>query len=291
MRTSISKESILKSGVLFLTVSAFLLSALLFTGCSESATIDDMAIEDTVLIEKIESAAKTSLEVESLPAETATAFSGELADSFAESAELASGLGYKVSIFSDNAERAEEKSDIFFTLEGRKLSDDREKTRKRRHRCFTFNFPITFFMPDNTTITLNEKADWVLIRAWYQANPHGNERPEIVFPVDITLEDGTVQTLLDIDELKEVKKACKEKRDKRKCFRLVLPVSFTMPDATVITVTERADFKLIREWHIANPDATEKGTLNYPVDIMFRDMTTATINDATEMQAAKEACH
>jgi uncharacterized membrane protein YfhO len=274
----------LKSSVLFFTITA-----LLFTSCSESDTSETIA-DDATLITQIESARTVVVDASSLPSTTAAAFNGDLSDSFVESAELATGLGYKVSIFSDNEEREEAQTTVFFTVEGRQLTDTREKSKKRRHKCVRFVFPVTFFMPDNSTITLTEKADWVLIREWYEANIDATERPELVFPLDITLEDGTIETLLNIDELKEVKKSCRADKDKRKCFKLVLPVSFTMPDATVITVNERADFKLIREWHIANPDVTEKRILNYPVDIMYKDGTTATVNDATEILAAKEVC-
>ena len=112
----------------------------------------------------------------------------------------------------------------------------------------------------------------------------------MVFPVDIVLKDGIVQTLLNSDELKDVKRACKENKDKRKCFRLLLPVSFTMPDASVIAVNEKADFELVKEWYIDNPTAEEKGVLNFPVDIIYKDETTATISNADEMLAAKVAC-
>ena len=289
MRTSISKRNILKPSVLFLSMSMFILSALLFISCSESDTSETLASDES-LIEQIESATTVEVDESSLPAAATNVFNGELSDSFVESVQLASGLGYKVSIYSDNEEWANATSDVFFTLQGRFLKDLREKALKRRHRCFNFNFPITFFMPDNTTITLNERTDWMLIREWYQEHPNANARPKIVFPVDITLEDGTVETLLDRSELVDLKEACKEGRNKRKCFRLVLPIRFTMPDATEITVVERVDFKLIRDWYIANPDIQERGRINYPVDIIYRNTTTATINNFAEMIAAKQAC-
>jgi hypothetical protein len=287
MTTSISKKSIFKSSILFFTITAFILSALLFTSCSDAS---DLASDDTVLINKIENAAKTTIDVTSLPSLTDRAFRGDLLDSYTIRAELAAGLGYKVAMATDNESREEEKSDVYFSLEGKQLVDKNEERGKKRHKCFEFSFPITFFMPDNSTITLESKEDWDLVKQWYRENPDANERPELVFPVDIILKDGTVQTLLNVDELSDVKSACRENNDKRKCFRLVLPVSFTMPDTTVIDVAERADFELIKEWYIANPDATEKGVLNFPVDIMYKDETTATINNADEMLAAKADC-
>ncbi len=289
MRTTISRESILKSSILFFSITAFILSALLFTSCSDSDGLETAASDDA-LIAQIEAASTIVVEESSLPSAIVTAFNGDLADSFIETAELAVGLGYKITAITDNVSRAEISSAIFFTTQGRQLENTNEKRKKRRHKCFQFVFPIDFIMPDNSSITLNSKDDWTLIRDWYTANIDVTERPELVFPVDVTLEDDTVQTLLDRDELKTIKDSCKRGKDKRKCFRLVLPVSFTMPDATLITVNQRADFRQLRRWHKANPDVDEKGALNYPVDITYKDGSTATINDADEMKAAKESC-
>ena len=289
MRTSISAKKIQKVSVLFLSISAFILSVLLFTSCSETETVEAIA-DDATLISQIESANTITVDASSLPAATASVFNGDLADSFITNVELASGLGYEVSLSTDNASREDVTSSVFFSTQGKQLADTNEKRAKKRSKCFEFVFPVDFIMPDDTSITLTSKDDWTLIREWYTANPDATERPELVFPVDVTLEDGTVQTLIDSDELATVKDSCKKGKNKRKCYKLVLPVSFTMADASVIEVTERADFKLLREWCKANPDATEKASLNYPVDVIYRDDTTATINDATEMQSAREAC-
>ena len=289
MRTSISKKSTLKSSILFFSIIMFLLSALTFTSCSDSeTTITDT--DDVALIAKIEKASKINVDANSLPAASISVLNSEFADSYVANVAFANDLGYKVTLNTDNDSKEEMDSDVFFAKNGKQLADDNEKRKKRRHKCFQFVFPIDFIMPDDSSITLNSKEDWSLIRDWYEVNSDVKERPELVFPVDITLEDGTVQTLLDRDELKAVKDSCKKGKDKRKCFKLVLPASFTMPDAVVIEVNERKDFKLIREWHKANPDATEKGSLNFPVDIFYRDQTTVTINDASEMETAKQGC-
>lgn len=288
MKTTISRDSILKSSILCLTISAFILSALLFTSCSDAEGIE--ASDDTALIEKIESASKISVEASDLPSATASSLNGDLADSYIESVQLAKGLGYKVALITDNAARVDVQSDVFFSTQGKQLNDTSNKRNRARNKCFEFVYPIDLIMPDNSSITLNSKEDWSLKKAWYEANPDATERPELVFPVAVTLEDGTVQTLIDSDELKTIKDSCKRGKDKRKCFKLVLPVSFTMEDASVIEVTERADFKLLRRWKKANPDATLKPALNFPVDIMYKDDTTATINDAIEMQTAKDDC-
>ena len=285
MKTTISKQNFLKTSTL---AFAFFLT-LILTSCSENS--EGISSGDTALIDKIEATDKITIDKNSLPVETNAAFNSELSDSFIKDAKLAVGLGYKVSIFTDNESREEATSDVYFSVDGRQLNDTDERRRRRRHKCFEFVFPIDFIMPDDSSITLNSQDDWTLIRDWYDANPDVDERPELVFPVDITLkEDGSTQTLIDRDELRAVKDSCKRGKDKRKCFKLVLPVSFTMPDASVIIVNVKEDFRLIRRWHIANPDVDEKGSLNFPVDIEYRDGTITTIADETEMQTAKDNC-
>ena len=287
MKTTISQKHNQELNKLFTLVAMFFFSVMMFTSCSENS---EVISDDALLIEKIESTSKIVVEESALPSTTETVFNEDFIDSYKDKIEYAEGFGYKISISTDNIEREEKNASVYFNLEGRQLEDRRESVVRRRHRCFRFEFPVTFFMPDNTTITLESKDDWVLVRQWYQANPNANERPELIFPFNIILKDGTVQTLLNIDELREVKQACRESRDQRKCFKLVLPVSFTMPDATVITINERQDFRLIRRWHMANPDVDEKGSLNYPVEIEYRNGTVNTIADETEMQAAKDDC-
>lgn len=289
MKTNLLNLSAFKIGIYNFTARIFVATVLLFSACTDSENSDNLTT-DANLIEQIEVASKITLSKTDLPSATNAAFDSDLADSFVETVELASGLGFKVSLFTDNVAREEAKSSVYFSLEGRQLNDQNKRRLKMRNKCFEFVFPVDFIMPDNTSITLNSKDDWSLLRDWYQANLTIKERPELVFPIDITLEDGTVQTIIDVDELRAVKDSCKKNKDKRKCFKLVLPVSFTMPDATQITVSKRADFRLIREWHKANPDIKEKGSLNFPVDIEYKDGTTASIADETAYKAAKESC-
>jgi len=290
MKTIISNKSFFKTSVKSLTIAGVFLSVVLFMSCSNEATIDELAADDTALIEQIESSSKTTVSVTSLPTAANTAFNGDLADSFVESVQLAQGFGYKVALITDNVSKSELKSNVYFSLSGKQLNDKDEHRNARRRECFNFVFPIDFIMPDNSSITLTSKEDWVLIKEWYQANPTVKTRPTFVFPINITLKDGTTQTILNQEELLVLKDSCRKNRDERKCVELVLPVSFTMPDANVITVNVREDFKLLREWHKANPTIKERGTLIFPVDVTFKDGTTTTIASELALRVANNSC-
>jgi len=290
MRTSIPKQSIFKSSKVLYTIIGFFFSVLVLTSCSDSDGMYGLEIEDTALIDEIESATRVSVASTSLPSATETALRGDFADSYIVEVELAKDLGYKVLLETDNESRVEAKSEVYFSTKGKLLKDLKEKRIRKRYKCFQFVFPVDFIMPDTTSITLNSKDEWIMIKDWYVANKGVKKRPELVFPVDITIEDGTLQTLIDRGDLRRMKDSCKKSKDKRKCFKLILPVVYTMQDGTIIEVKERADFKLLRAWHKANPTVKEKGVLNFPIDIEYKDGTSATINDQKAFEVAKDAC-
>ena len=159
----------------------------------------------------------------------------------------------------------------------------------KRKKCFEFVFPVSYTMPDGSSITIESKEDWSLLREWYENNPAYEEKPALNFPVDIEYRDGNTSTINTIEELREARMDCK-KDHVRKCFELVLPVSMTMPDGTTITVETEDDWALVKEWHLNNPEVEERGSLVYPVDIVYEDGTTFTINNEEEMRRAKIDC-
>jgi hypothetical protein len=160
-----------------------------------------------------------------------------------------------------------------------------------KKRCFELVLPVTFTMPDDSEITIEDKEDWQLIKDWYAGHPEEESRPELQFPVDIEWKDGTVQTINSREEMMEAKKECGEKGwGKKRCFVLVHPVTFIMPDGTEIEITSKEDRYLIKQWYEAHPEETERPELQFPVEIKYKDGTVVTINNQEEMKAAKEDC-
>ena len=69
--------------------------------------------------------------------------------------------------------------------------------------CFDLVFPITMTMPDDTTVTGNDKeALGTAIKNWYTANPTSTEKPTFNYPIQITFKDGTMKTINNDIELK-----------------------------------------------------------------------------------------
>ena len=161
--------------------------------------------------------------------------------------------------------------------------------------CFELVLPVSFVMPDGSTITVENDSGWVDLRSWYETNPDAEGRPELQYPVDILFDDETV-TINNAEEMNMVKRECWEYEDEgRECFGLVYPVTFIMPDGSSIVVAtdDENGWQEVKNWYDANPESEERPTLQYPVDIIYRTIdgdSTVTINNEEEMEAAKDDC-
>lgn len=71
--------------------------------------------------------------------------------------------------------------------------------------CFTVNFPVTVTTA-NGEVTL---ADKDALKELLKSLKGTGSKPQFVFPISITLEDGTVQTVNSAEELKAIKEACR----------------------------------------------------------------------------------
>ena len=71
--------------------------------------------------------------------------------------------------------------------------------------CFTLNFPITLTTVNGEVTVADQAALADLIKSLKGTK----SRPQFVFPISITLEDGTVQTINSAEELRAAKEACR----------------------------------------------------------------------------------
>ena len=80
-------------------------------------------------------------------------------------------------------------------------------------KCFTFVFPVSFTMPDGSTLTASDEEDLsAQMKAFFESYEGEKSRPQLVFPVDITFEDGSVLTVNSFEEMKQAwKDNCRRK--------------------------------------------------------------------------------
>lgn len=286
MKSASTETKVLKGSIIFLMISALLMTTVLFTSCSENS--DNIDLDDESLISAIETSAnRTSVSTEDLPTAAQADLSTDFTNDEVYKVTKAEDLGFEVRLVTAEGSFTSELNSVFFDVNGRQLENRRRPRHGRRRSCFKISFPFSLTMPDGSIITLEDRSDRVLVREWYQDNPGTTEKPDLIFPIDIEYQDGTIVTINTQDELITAREECRTVR----CFDLVYPFTVTMPDGSSITLNSEDDRALIRAWYAANPGVHQRPELVYPVEIIFEDGTTLTINNADEYQAAKDSCN
>ena len=277
---------------------------LIVVSCQNGST-DPKGISDSELIQAIIDADKISIGVDDLPSNSKTVIEYDYTEYESESAKKAYGLGYEVNM-AGKGHKVGSRCEVYFNLEGRRLdpygkNGDKDKSDWDRDedkgdwKCFDLVLPVTYVMPDRSTITVENENDWDALKDWYEANPESEEKPELQFPVNVEFDDETI-TVNSAEELRELTQECwRDQSEERECFELVFPVTFIMPDGSMITVVtdDNAGWQEVKDWYDANPDSEERPTLQFPVDITYETEdgdTTLTVNNNEEMEYVKRRC-
>lgn len=79
----------------------------------------------------------------------------------------------------------------------------------RGEHCFKIDFPFSVQKADGTVVVIESAADLPKPGNHMGGMPHGNVRPMLVFPVTVTLNDGTSQVVNSKEELMALKASCK----------------------------------------------------------------------------------
>ena len=189
--------------------------------------------DDELIYAIANSTRKQSINLEQLPLNAKTTIETDYSSMKTENSYEIPKLGYEVNMRGVLPTNLGEKEDVFFAKNGRKLISkknlrdgdkdkgeyDKEK-RGKKAPPFEFVFPISFTMPDGTTISGEDhKEIRELMKEWYDANPDLKEKPELVFPVDVIIksEDGEETiTLSSKEEMEELRKRFKREKPKNR---------------------------------------------------------------------------
>ena len=104
-----------------------------------------------------------------------------------------------------------------------------DKKKEDKERCFKLLMPYSYNMPDGSSITISVEDDYKNVKEWYENNPDSKDKPELIFPVDIEVEndskdDEKETKVITINSKEEMDKAlmrCNIKDKKRKnCKKL-----------------------------------------------------------------------
>ena len=284
----------------------------LIAGCAKD---EPKGISDAELVQAIiEAEGKVEVTMADLP----TAARGTMEENYLNDylhlySMKASMLGYEVSI-AGRPGNSGKRGEVYFDIDGRKLDPDdygddykdwygerdgfdRDNFgEKRNWNCFDIVYPITIMLPNGSSYLIDseEDSDLETIKSYYEENQGADERPSIIFPVNIIDHEGETKAINSEEEMEDAYRHCSGRdRDKRECFGLVFPVTYIMPDGSSYEIADDDDesWAELKAWYDANPEAEERPELQYPVDIMYEsEDRTVTISNEEEMLAAKEEC-
>ena len=171
---------------------------------------------------------------------------------------------------------------------------DQDDNDEHDRDCFDFVYPISYTMPDGSTIS-GDSEDVIdeQISNWYASNGESDIEPKIVFPIQIKIEDRLVD--VDSEEALErfITEHCEreEGEDHWDCFEFVYPISFTMPDGSTISgENEEALDELIEDWYVNNGESDQRPQLVYPVQIIIGDQLFDVNSDAALESIITEHC-
>jgi hypothetical protein len=284
----------------------------LIAGCAKD---EPKGISDAELVQAIiEAEGKVEVTMADLP----TAARGTMEENYLNDylhlySMKASMLGYEVSI-AGRPGNSGKRGEVYFDIDGRKLDPDdygddykdwygerdgfdRDNFgEKRNWNCFDIVYPITIMLPNGSSYLIDseEDSDLETIKSYYEENQGADERPSIIFPVNIIDHEGETKAINSEEEMEDAYRHCSGRdRDKRECFGLVFPVTYIMPDGSSYEIADEdgESWAELKAWYDANPEAEERPELQYPVDIMYEsEDRTVTISNEEEMLAAKEEC-
>ena len=279
-------------------------------GC-ESILNESSGISDAEMIQMIREADKVEVTIASMPSQSQFTIENDYNDYLGMGSWRASRLGYQVEL-AGQAHRSGKRNEVFFNLDGRKLNPDdwgrkdsyQNDSEKEDWRCFDIIFPLTFQMPDGSTITVesDDEDEWSPIKSLYDNNQFSEQKPAIQYPIVIFLDDESI-TVNDDEDLERAYGACYSARragyDRvrmRDCFEIVYPVVYTMPDGSIITVeaNDEENWEILKSWYDYNPGYEEvRPELQYPIQLIYEttdgDSVVDVISDSA-MLIAKSRC-
>ena len=313
------------------TFNLIIASLMIFIiGCDFNPTSasEQISYSDSEIIGMIKNAEKIEISFDELPSQSRDIVQNENIDYESFKNWRASGIGYLAEL-SGRGQNVGNFREVYFDMDGKKLehinSEDEERPEgdgdsedEERPEgdgtdveCFELILPVTYAMPDGSTITIETEESWSLLRSWYDSNPESEEEPALVFPISVTYGADSTGTINNQEELEDAYSTCRDEEDEDRpegdgdsedeerpegdgtdveCFELILPVTYAMPDGSTITIETEESWSLLRSWYDSNPESEEEPALVFPISVTYGADSTGTINNQEELEDAYSTC-
>lgn len=201
-----------------------LMTSFLLIICFSCSDVDDRIQEDEnyhndkSLIQSISTDKNLqSVSFLNLPSSVTAVLGQDFAQYTMTGARVSNKYGYEVIMVANFPEAMNLLATVYFSIKGRQLKNDGrgqddlpegEDDVEEQKVCFEFIYPISFSMPDGSTV---QGDDGHLVsqrlRSWYESNKGVAQKPVLNFPVSILI-NGERQIVNSPDEMEKVRASC-----------------------------------------------------------------------------------
>jgi len=229
--------------------------------------------------------------------------------------------GYEVMLFEANQNLTNRTlSSVYFDTNGVELLSNESELEEfdgsielDSHFCFEYAYPIAFTLPGGETLTIEKDKDWQKLEEWYNNNQETEAFPEIQFPINIILSDGTKSSIENSEEEESLIEDCSitivdsllegeitfstdgTETDSEEegelaigsfieCFHeeYVYPITYNLPEGGQLIIENEEGWAKLDSWYENNPDAEKFPKLVYPVSLTLEGGKTVVFNTEEE---------
>lgn len=172
-----------------------------------------------------------------------------------------------------------------------------------RGGCYEFIFPISINFADGSTAELADYSSLrIVLKTWRENNPDAENKPTLSFPVEVMSEDGSVISVADKEELKELRQECRRTHFdnprrvrnffRTACFDVVFPVTLEFPNGSTLEAATPGALKTaIRAWkqNVERP-VEDHPTVVFPITVEYEDGTQAEADSKEALKELKDQC-
>ncbi|MEK9604239.1 MAG: hypothetical protein VW127_07445 [Flavobacteriaceae bacterium] len=180
-------------------------------------------------------------------------------------------------------------------------------------RCFNFSYPISYEMPDGSSITVESKFDaWQKFKNWYNDHPNETKSPKWIFPLTIIDDEDKKTVINNEDELRDQYHDCYKSINRwnwdwswnwdwgywgwnwnwGKCYTIEYPLTYTLPDGSKVTGSSRSELlRKFKDWYDDHPEVNDRPDLNYPITIKKEDGEKVVVKNKEEFESIYLDCY
>ena len=109
----------------------------------------------------------------------------------------------------DKGAQIDEKEKDYLSDKETDKNVDVVKDHDGKDKCFDLVYPVTYLLPDGTSVSGGQEELEAAIKAWYEAHPDFAEKPVLQYPVEVIFAHIDVpQTISNEEEMIALKKEC-----------------------------------------------------------------------------------